>query len=56
MIGLNAEVFTIKTVVGFILKIDEINGDGIYTEIILIEQNIIVLLQATMIRSKIGYY
>lgn len=50
IIHLNTKISADKTMVGLVFKID---SNGIYTEIALIKQNIIVLLQTVVLKSKI---
>lgn len=55
MIGLAAGVFTVNmaAVEGLVLKVVEINGDNMHTEIDLIKQDIKVPLHLAVVRSKI---
>ena len=55
MIGLAAGVFAVKMAAAesLVLEIVEIDGDGIHTEMDLIEQDIKVPLQLVVMRSEI---
>ena len=52
IIDLHAEVSVEKTIVALVFEID---GSGIHTEIVLIKQDIKILLQIVVLRSKIRF-
>lgn len=56
MFDLDFGVFAMKTVLGLILEIVEINENNMYMEIDLIKQDMMILLQIAMVGSKIGYF
>ena len=57
MIDLDAEVgvSAVKTMAGLVFEVVEIDGDGMHTEIALIEQDTTVLFQAVVVGSEIRY-
>lgn len=58
IIGLTVELPALKLVVaeGFVLEVVGINKDDMHTKIDLIEQDMTVLLQLTVVGSEIQYH